>query len=380
MPEPQDHLAQPMRVVLVLQGGGALGAYQAGVYQALHEHGLSPDWVVGTSIGAINGALIAGNAPDRRVAALRDFWTGIGHADLYDMRQVSDELRQVNIWLSIVNTYCMGVPGFFTPRCATPFAFNLPVPPEDASFYDTGQLTRTLAGLVDFDLLNRPDGTRLTVSAMHVGSGHLVDFDSHRHALGIEHVMASGALPPGLPPVRVDGQLYWDGGLFSNTPLETVLDDPAAEDTLCFMVDLWSAKGPEPTTFEEVRTRQKDVGYASRSKNHVADYLRWHSAARTARALRTRLPARYRDLPELAELTALATDSTMHVVRLVYGGRDWHMAAKDLNFSRGSIAWRWEQGHRDARRSLRQAPWKEPLPEWGGLVVHEPRPEEPDKH
>lgn len=369
-----------MRIALVLQGGGALGAYQAGVYQALHEHGFTPDWVVGTSIGAVNGALIAGNAPAARVGRLHDFWMNIGHRDLYDMRSVPDPLRRLNIWLSIVNTYWMGTPGFFCPRGCTPFALNLPVEPEAASFYDTAQLADTLGRLVEFERINQPGGTRLTINAMQVTTGHSVSFDSQRQPLAVEHIMASGALPPGFPPVRVEGQLYWDGGLFSNTPLETVLDDPVVDDTLCFMVDLWSAKGPEPTTLEEVRTRQKDVLYASRSRTHVDDYLRWHRAARTARNLAEKLPRKYRELPELHELTTLASDSTLHVVRLVYGGRDWQMAAKDLNFSRGSIEWRWQQGYRDALRSLEQAPWRTPMAEWGGLVVHEPQPEQPDKH
>ena len=380
MPKKDSGKPARMRIVLVLQGGGALGAYQAGVVEALQENGLCPDWVVGTSIGAINGALIAGNSHDTRIARLREFWYTIGHDDLYDMRNVPDDARRYNIWLSTVDAYLRGVPGFFTPRGINPFAFNLQVPPETASYYDTSQLVASLEKLVDFKRINRPGGVRLCVNAMQVTSGLLVNFDSARQKLCVEHIMASGALPPGFPPVRVDGELYWDGGLFSNTPLETVLDDSASVDSLCFMVDLWSAKGPEPTTLEEVRTRQKDVNFASRSKTHIDDYLRWHHTARTARALSNKLPPEYRSIPELRELVALASDTTMHVVRLVYGGRDWQMAAKDLNFSRGSIEWRWQQGYRDATRSILQAPWKNARGDAGGIIVHELQPEKADQH
>lgn len=350
------------------------------MYQALHENGLVPDWVVGTSIGAINGALIAGNEPDLRLQRLHEFWDGIAHADLFDMRHVSDPARRVNISLSILDSIVRGVPGLFSPRLCSPFWLNLPVVPEAASFYDTTQLADTLAHLVDFDFLNGRSTIRLCVNAMHVTSGHLVNFDSTQQALEVEHIMASGALPPGLPPVRINGELYWDGGLFSNTPLETVLDDRPRIDTLCFMVDLWSGMGPEPATYEEVRTRQKDVTYASRSKMHIEDYQHAHRLAVAARDLCKKLPDEFRSMPELQELGAMAADTTMHLVRLVYGGRDWHMASKDLNFSRGSIEWRWEQGYRDASRSIESSAWNNEAANTLGIVVHDLEPGIPDQH
>jgi len=361
----------PQRIALVLQGGGALGAYQAGVYEALHEHDLCPDWIVGTSIGAINAAIIAGNHRDVRIARLREFWDTVSYDDMIEMDHVPDSARKFNTWVNTVNATTHGVPGFFTPRVMNPFAAGLPVTPEVASFYDTGPLQATLERLVDLDYLNAPGGIRLTVNAMAVTTGQLAGFDSRSHNLRIEHIMASGALPPGFPPVRVDEELYWDGGLFSNTPLETVLDDEPRLDTLCFMVDLWSAQGPEPTTFDEVQTRQKDVTFASRSKLHIDDYLRLHEMRKAVRALYGRLPPELRTAAEQKILADVGANTTMHIVRLAYAGRDWHMASKDINFSRGSIRWRWQQGYRDATRAVENAAWMNMVPDDSGVVVHE---------
>ncbi|MBY0557947.1 MAG: patatin-like phospholipase family protein, partial [Burkholderiaceae bacterium] len=242
-----------MRVVLVLQGGGALGAYQAGVFQAMHEHHLAPDWIVGTSIGAINAAILAGNPHETRLARLREFWEGVAHRDSYDMRRVSDQQRRSNVLLQTWDTLLRGVPGFFRPRWLSMFPLGTAVAPEQASFYDTSELGTTLNRLIDWDYLNQPGGMRLTVNALKVTCGTLRSFDNRQLTINADHIRASGALPPGFPAVRVDGELYWDGGLYSNTPLETVLDDGANVDTLCFMVDLWSADGREPTTLDEVQ-------------------------------------------------------------------------------------------------------------------------------
>jgi NTE family protein len=367
------------RVALVLQGGGALGAYQAGVYQALHEHGLTPDWVVGTSIGAINAAIIAGNPRSIRVQRLKEFWDAVAHRDLLDMRRVPDPARKLNTWLATIDTVVHGVRGFFTPRPPNPFDAGLPVPPEEASFYDTSELADTLKRLVDFGYLNMPGGMRLTVSAIKVTCGKLINFDSAKQDIGVEHVMASGALPPGFPPVRIDGDLYWDGGLYSNTPLEIVLEDEPRHDRLCFMVDLWSADGPEPCTFDEVRTRQKDITFASRSDRHIHTYLRMHNLRRIVRAMHDQLSDESKRDAGLIELDKLGSDTTMHIVRLVYAGRDWNMASKDINFSKGSIEWRWEQGYNDAMRAVEHAGWLASVPAETGVVIHELAPIVPDE-
>lgn len=362
------------RIALVLQGGGALGAYQAGVFQALSERGLTPDWVVGTSIGAVNAALIAGNRPEQRLSRLETFWRRVACRDPVDMRLMPDLVRRANTWLATCEATVMGIPGFFAPRPAgvmATFAAGLPVTPEQASFYDTAGLAETLAELVDFDQLSAAKAMRLTVSAMDVTSGDLALFDSRRQRLGVEHVMASGALPPGFPPVRIDGRLYWDGGLYSNTPLDVVLDDLPRENTLCFMVELWRAHGPEPNTLEAVRTRAKDIHYASRSDRHIEEFRRLHELRNALHALHERMPPQLRDSRLVQELAHHGCNTTMHVVRLPYGGHDWYMASKDLNFSSGSLQWRWQQGYRDALRAADQAPWRESHPPHVGVVVHD---------
>ncbi|RJG20481.1 patatin-like phospholipase family protein [Massilia cavernae] len=377
-----------LKIALVLQGGGALGAYQAGVFQAMHEHDLAPDWVVGTSIGAINAALIAGNPHEHRVQRLRTFWERISHPDPVDMQRLSDRARRNNIWLSTIDTLVRGVPGFFRPRWYQQFALGVPVAPEQASFYNTGELRETLLELVDFDYLNAPQGMRMTVNAVNVGSGELVHFDSTAMRLEVDHILASCSLPPGFPPVRIDGALYWDGGLYSNTPLESVLNGMPQGDVLCFMVDLWSAHGPEPLTFDEVQTRQKDVTYASRSRRHIADYARLHRLQCKLRELYARMDPAERSPEDERELVALGCATTLHIVRLPYSGRDWNMAAKDINFSKGSIDWRWDQGYRDAMRALGHAGWLSQIAEDAAVVVHElperrsrpeSRPPEPDR-
>jgi NTE family protein len=360
-----------LRIVLVLQGGGALGAYQAGVYQALHEHALVPEWVVGTSIGAVNAALIAGNGMEGRLQRLEAFWDRVAHPDGLDMAAISDEQRRVQIHLNTTDTMLRGAPGFFTPRWWSGFPYGLAVPPEQASFYDTLPLDATLRELIDFDYLNAPGGTRLTINAVKVTSGELAHFDSKRVRIGPDHVRASGSLPPGFAAVRIGGELYWDGGLYSNTPLESVLAELPPGDTLCFMVDLWSAAGIEPGTLDEVRTRQKDVTYASRTQRHIADYVKAQRLQRKLRELYLRLPPEARTPDDLREMGALGCDSTLHIVRLRYAGRDWHMAAKDINFSRGSIEWRWNQGYADAQRAVKHAGWLRQVSAGAAVVVHE---------
>ncbi len=368
-----DHPLNPrdLRIVLVLQGGGALGAYQAGVYQALHEHALVPDWIVGTSIGAINAALIAGNRPEHRLERVRQFWRKVSHPDNLDMRQVGDTVRRSNIWINTLDTIWRGIPGFFTPRLFSGFALGQRVPTEQASYYDTAGLDTTLRELVDFDYLNGPDGMRLTINAINVVTGDLAHFDSLDGKLNADHIRASGALPPAFPPVRIDGQLYWDGGLYSNTPLESVLQDLPTGDTLCFMVDLWSAQGEEPCSLDEVQTRQKDVTFASRSQRHIDDYIRTHALQSKLRELYEKVPAAERSAQQRRELELLGCASTLHIVRLPYSGRDWHMASKDVNFSAGSVQWRWDLGYRDAMRAIGQAGWLQQATTSSAVVVHE---------
>jgi NTE family protein len=371
MPEPHPLNPHGLPIVLVLQGGGALGAYQAGVLHALDEHGLVPEWITGTSIGAINAALIAGNPPECRLARLKTFWERIAHPDWLDMARVSDAERRLVSWTNCLDAIWRGVPGFFTPRLASPFPLGCPVAPGMASFYDTAPLLATLQELVDFDYLNAPGGVRLTVNAVNVETGQLAHFDNRSLTLEPAHICASGSLPPGFPPVRVGDQWYWDGGLYSNTPLETVLEHLPGEDTLCFMVDLWCGCGPLPTSLDQVHSRQKDVMYASRSHRHIEDYVRTHAMQHKLRELYARLPPGSRSAADEQELAALGTDSTLHIVRLSYGGSDWQMAAKDVNFSHGSLNWRWDQGYADALRAIGKAGWLVAVEEDTAVVVHD---------
>lgn len=292
------------------------------------------------------------------------------------MNKVADSARRLNSWLSTVDAMTRGVNGFFSPRRFSPFALGLAVPAEEASFYDTRALAATLKDLIDFDYLNAPEGIRLTVNAVKVTCGELVSFDNRKTDIGVEHVMASGALPPGFPAVKVDGELYWDGGLYSNTPLETVLDDVPSEDTLCFMVDLWNANGPAPTTLDEVQTRQKDVMFASRSKRHIDNYVRTHDLQRAVKSLYDQLSPEMKNAAGQHLLSTLGCDTTMHIVRLPYCGQDWHMAAKDINFSSGSIDWRWDQGYNDALRGIRKGGWLADVTDNSSIVVHDLEPVE----
>lgn len=378
----QKTAKKKLRVVLALQGGGALGAYQAGVYQALHEKELAPDWVVGTSIGAINAALIAGNACEQRLQRLREFWQRVSQLDLLsparfpNVVNAPDWAQRFNVWSATARAMTQGIPGFFSPRLFNPFAMGLPVNPESASFYDTSPLVATLRELVDIERINDAnarDATRLTVSAVQVTTAELASFDSKQQQIGIEHILASGAIPPGFPPVRIDGELYWDGGLYSNTPLETVLDDSPRVDTLCFMVDLWFAEGREPTTYDQVQARQKAVMFASRSKRHIEAFNEKHALRRQLRALYEKLPPALKAAPEIKKLNAAGCGTSMHVVHLQYSGHDWHTSSKDINFSAGSIEWRWEQGYRDALRAMAQTNWQESYSPEEGIIVHEVR-------
>lgn len=359
------------RIALVLQGGGAMGAYQAGVYQALDENGLCPDWVVGTSIGAINGALIAGNVPSRRLERLTQFWRHLSQAEGADMERMSDAVRQLHARMSTVSVVTRGVRGFFSPRLFSPFSAGMPVPPEQASLYDTSALAGTLQRFVDFNYLNQIGAMRLTVNALKVTNGELASFDNKTHTVTADHILASGALPPAFPPIRIDGQLYWDGGLYSNTPLESILHDQPPVDTLCFMVDLWRAHGPEPSTFDEVNTRQKDIMFSSRSTRHIDAYRRAHDLQCMLQRVYQMLPASSQHDLSAAVLPLLVPETTMHIVRLIYPGKDWQMAAKDINFSSGSIDWRWGKGYSDATQAIQQAKWMAEVTDHQSIIVHE---------
>jgi NTE family protein len=340
--------------VFVLQGGGALGAYQAGACEALTAAADHPTWVAGISIGAINAALIAGNPPERRIARLREFWEQVT-ANLPAIPAVaaapfSGLLREwISEWSGELDA-AIGVPGFFVPRLgAAAWRGAMPNP----SYYDTAPLRETLLSLVDFDRLN--DGpVRLSVGAVDVQSGNFVYFDNRQQRIGPEHVMASGALPPGFPAVQIEGRWYWDGGIVSNTPLRHVVDNVAAPRATIFQVDLFSARGELPKTLSQVDAREKDIRFSSRTRA-VTDTLRErHEMHRRIRALAAMLPASRRAQPQVQAMLADTRDTAITLVHLIYRGNDSGASAKDFEFSRAAMLGHWRAGHADMAHSLRE--------------------------
>jgi len=358
------------RVALVLQGGGALGAYQAGVFQAFDEHGFAPDWVAGTSVGAINGALIAGNPPGRRLAQLKRFWNTILQEDPLDLREFPSAVRQVHSFWTAMAAFVAGRPRLFSPHPFLPFPFGDAGSAQTASFYDARPLRELLQELVDFNYLNS-GATRFSLGAVHVTSGRPRYFDNAFQRIGVEHILASSALPPAFPPVRVDGELYWDGGLYSNTPLDVVLDDHPRVDTLCFMIDLWSAEGGEPRSISQTLSRQKDIMYASRSEQNLESYRALHNLRRVIRELYANLPEARRKDPEMRKLADRGCHTTMDIVHLGNRDRDWELVSKDVDFSRTAIDERWQLGYAEALRVLERASWMGPRDPRIGVVVHQ---------
>ena len=347
----------PGQVVLVLQGGGALGAYQVGVYQALHEAGIEPDWVIGTSIGAINAAIIAGNKPEDRLGRLRELWARFQQEPLVQAVQH-------------FSTFVRGIPGFFAPRLPAWGGWQAKVGLDAASYYSTAPLRETLTSLVDFEVLNAAH-PRLTVGAVNVKSGELRYFDSRDGALGLEEVMASGALPPGFPAIRVDGEAFWDGGLYSNTPLEAVLDDDPRRDSVIFSVSVWQPTGAEPESIWQAMAREKDIRYATRDDSHIARQQQIHRLRHVIRELEKKLSPEQRSSPECRELAAWGCGTTMHVVRLLAPALDGEDYMKDIDFSASGIRFRCEAGLADARRMIERAPWQASAGALEGVVVHE---------
>jgi len=352
------------RVVLLLQGGGALGPYQAGVYEALAETGLHPDWVVGISIGAINAAIVAGNAPERCVDRLREFWEEITapamgfDADAVGLFGRGEAGRALANQVSAVTVAWAGTPGFFRPRIPNPW-FHPPGTIEATSYYDTRSLRATLERFVDFDRVNSDKyDTRLSLGAVNVRSGNLVYFDTGTQVIGPEHVMASGALPPGFPAIEIEGEHYWDGGLVSNTPLQWLVTNTRVTgqrlpDALVFQVDLWSARGEFPRNLAEVATRQKEIQYSSRTRAFTNFIKKLHKVERSVAALLDQLPEEFKRSEEAKFLASIAERHAYNLVHLIYRPRGYEGDSKDYEFSRLSMVEHWRSGYYDAMRTLR---------------------------
>jgi NTE family protein len=352
---PTPHGRPPFeRIALVLQGGGALGSYQGGVYQALSEANLHPDWVAGISIGAINSAIIAGNPPGERVEKLRRFWELVSQSPL-GVPPLSTELnefmhRMVN-QARALGILFFGAPNFFTPRFPSPFL----VPPSSAeslSFYDVSPVGATLERLVDFELLN--DGpTRLSVGTVNVRSGNFLYFDTATHRVELDHILASGALPPGFPAVKIEGEYYWDGGLLSNTPLDWVVDCSDRADTLAFQVDLWSARGDLPRNLIEADLRQKEIRFSSRTRLSSDRFHKLQCLRRAMWQLLKELPPNLRQKQEAEFLAKEADDKVYNIIHLVYHAQNYEGSSKDYEFSRRTMEEHWAAGYYDTVRTLR---------------------------
>jgi len=357
--------------VLVLQGGGALGSYQAGAFQALCHQGFEPDWIAGISIGAINAAIIAGNPPERRVPRLKEFWELVSYPVPWNPVVKSDHGRNAFNEASAALVATFGVPGFFTPRFP-PAPLWPSGSPQSQSYYDTAPLRATLERLVDFDRINDLQ-TRLSVGAVSVTTGNFryfdnVEFSKLGKKIGPEHIMASGALPPGFPSIEIDGEHFWDGGIASNTPLDYVLDEETARDLLIFQVDLFSARGPLPETLLEAAEREKDIRYSSRTRMNTDKNKQAHNTRKALCELMAKLPEQLKNDPSVEALRAAVRENTVTVVHLIYRSKNYESSPKDYDFSHVGMVEHWSAGVRDVHLSMRHKEWLE-RPQSGETMV-----------
>ncbi|TKC78001.1 patatin-like phospholipase family protein [Trinickia terrae] len=365
-------------VALVLQGGGALGAYQAGVYQGLDEAGILPNRFCGISIGALNTAILAGNAPEHRIDRLREFWELICQPAYGPpmppfveraLFNSNDTMRKAFTAMQAVGALVDGQKGFFVPR------FPPPMPagsgsPETASYYDTTPLKATLERFCDFDRINSGEA-RVSIGAVNVGTGNFAYFDNAHIKLRPEHFMASGALPPGFAAVEIDGEFYWDGGLMSNTPLREVIQTTPRQDTLAFQVDLWSARGPVPDNITDVQGRMKDIQYSSRTRL-VTDMMQHTQRFRhVLREVLTRVSPEHRDDPWCKLAEELSCSKRYDVIHLVYRDKEYEGNYKDYQFGLSTMRDHWESGLQDIRASLAQPGWLEMPDNDAGFVTHD---------
>jgi NTE family protein len=358
-PAPAGTPATAQRV-LVLQGGGALGSYQAGAYQALCHHDFEPDWIAGISIGAINAAIIAGNPRETRVERLKEFWGMVSGP--VPWKPITTDTRGRSLFnetsAALIATF--GVPGFFIPRFP-PAALWPQGTPQSQSYYDTTPLRATLERLVDFDRINDLK-TRLSVGAVSVTTGNFKYFDNFEFRklgkkIGPEHIMASGALPPGFPSIEIEGEHFWDGGIASNTPLDYVLDAEINNDLLIFQVDLFSARGPLPVSLLEAAEREKDIRFSSRTRMNTDKNKQVHNARMALRDLIGKLPDYLKNDPSVEILCKAAQENTVTVVHLIYRSKIYESSSKDYDFSHIGMVEHWGAGERDVHLSMRHEDW-----------------------
>jgi len=362
------------RIALILQGGGALGAYQAGVYQAMHEAGVEPDWVTGVSIGAINCAIIAGNRPERRLERLRTFWERITERKIWGYTPDGDVFRKLRNATSSWVTIVQGQPGFFAPRNPSPW-LSFPGAQSATSYYDNAPLAETLDELVDFSLIN-DKAVRLAVGAVNVLNGNFIYFDNAHEDIGPEHIMASGALPPALPMVKIGTDHFWDGGILSNTPLQHLLDQEDNLNSLVFQVDLFSARGVLPRDIQDVMARHKDIMYLSRTRYNTDVHRRLHIwKTRLSKAL-AKVPEELLSDEERQLKSELARLPNIAILHIIYQQKAYEGHAKDYEFSGTSMREHWQSGYEDTKRTLKRRDWIAMPRDGHGIVVHDVHREE----
>jgi NTE family protein len=342
------------RIALLLQGGGALGSYQAGAYQALAEANLEPGWVAGISIGAVNSALIAGNPPETRVEKLREFWEAVSTPPLgvpyLKSIEIADEFtRRIVNQTRALGILLFGAPHFFAPRIPSPLFWPSHLA-NSVSHYDVAPLKVTIERLVDFDRINAGD-MRFSVGAVNVRTGNFTYFDNTTHRITPTHVIASGSLPPGFPATEIDGEYYWDGGLVSNTPLQWVLDSRPRQDTLAFQIDLWSSDGEMPRDLTETDVRQKEIQFSSRTRAATDQYKKAQKLRLAVAQLIKELPDELRERASVKMLEAEADDKICNIVHLIYHAKTYEGIAKDYEFSRRTMEEHWHAGYDDAVRT-----------------------------
>ena len=357
------------RVALVLQGGGALGAYQAGVYQALHEAHIEPDWVCGVSIGAINSAIIAGNPPERRLERLHIFWDRITSRKIWHYTPDGDIYRKARNFASSFMTTTLGQPGFFTPHMTNPW-LSATGARTATSYYDTEPLRQTLLELVDFDMINEKR-IRFAVGAVNVLSGNFIYFDNAHDEIIPEHIMASGALPPALPMVKVGTDHFWDGGIVSNTPLQHLLDQEDCQNSLVFQVDLFSARGALPRDIQDVMARHKDIMYSSRTRYNTDVYRKTHNLKVSLYKALSRIPEDQLSDEERRLKNSIGNQPEIAILQLIYQQKAYEGDSKDHEFSGTSMREHWTSGHEDTKRTLKRRDWIRMPDEGMGIVIHD---------
>jgi len=385
VPTPATSAQQYQNVALVLQGGGALGSYQCGVYEGLHTAGIAPNWFAGISIGAINAAILAGNAPDQRVQRLREFWDRIAVPALPFAKQLLkleerefESLPLQRSWLALADTQgalaalLFGQSGFFVPRFPAAYT-GLRTGAAATSYYNTAPLKKSLEEFVDFDRINAGD-VRFSVGAVNVRTGNFAYFDNYgpnKVTIRPEHVMASGALPPAFAAVEIDGEYYWDGGIVSNTPLDHVLGDSPRRDSLVFQVDLWRAQGILPRNLMEVAERQKDIQYSSRTRYSTKVIKDWQDMRTTLAALLKEIPPDHVTARMRRELEPWLSDRVYNVIHLIYESKPFEEQYKDYAFAPSTMREHWRAGLDDMQQTLAHREFFAPPSRRVGAVTHD---------